>query len=198
MPIHGLSNASSSPAQLPPGADKWPVDKYFDADFEAYLKIIALGYDIYSCYEQKIVWGDHDSFQHVNNVHYLRFFESSRIEWMQNIGLQLGGKSKADKMIKAKGISLILKSVSINYKRPVTFPDTLLIVHKPHIESTNKYQFNLSGLAYSYTQRAIVCDSESVLVWYDYDKLKKCDPGEKTWKVLRDRIEAGNRKDGKS
>jgi acyl-CoA thioesterase FadM len=44
---------------------------------------------------------------------------------MRSIGKELGGPSKADEMVKAKGISLILKSVSINYKRPVTYPDTV-------------------------------------------------------------------------
>ena len=48
-----------------------------------------------------------------------------RITWMTSLATQLGGPSKAQDMLKAKGISLILKSITVNFKRPVTYPDTV-------------------------------------------------------------------------
>ena len=32
-------------------------------------------------------WGDMDSFQHVNNVSYFRYFESARIQYFEAIGV---------------------------------------------------------------------------------------------------------------
>lgn len=61
----------------------------------------------------------------------------------------------------------------------------LLIGSKP-IVSSSRTQFTLATAAYSYAQQAIVADSEGVIVWYDYDSLKKCDPGDETWRVLKD------------
>ncbi|KIJ65425.1 hypothetical protein HYDPIDRAFT_110489 [Hydnomerulius pinastri MD-312] len=147
-------------------------------------RLISLGYDASSLWEQSIVWGHHDAFRHVNNVHYLRFFESGRMQWVIALGDSLGGKDRTQAMLAGQGVSLILKSINVNFRRPVTFPDTLLIGHKA-IVSSSRTQFTLAAAAYSYAQQAVVADSEGVIVWYDYDKLKKCDPGDEAWKVLR-------------
>ncbi|KAF9231269.1 HotDog domain-containing protein, partial [Melanogaster broomeanus] len=188
----------SSPFHIPPGTigpaspDEPPpelpvakslADTAVDPDTRA--KMISFGYDEGSLWEQSIVWGHHDAFRHVNNVHYLRFFESGRMQWVIALGNLLGGKERTQAMLAGQGVSLILKSVNVNFRRPVTFPDTLLIGHKP-IVSSSRTQFTLASAAYSYTQQAVVADSEGVIVWYDYDKLKKCDPGDDAWRVLRD------------
>lgn len=113
-------------------------------------------------------------------------------------------------MIKGNGVSLILKSISVNYKRPVTYPDTLLVAHKPHlggIFSTSnidskdvsdptqhklpKTHLHVYGAAYSYVQKRIVTESDSVLVWYDYDKLMKCNPGMEIRAVVERRMVEG-------
>ncbi|GJE99277.1 acyl-CoA thioesterase [Phanerochaete sordida] len=182
---------------------------------EARRELMRLGYDPTSFWEQHIVWGDHDSFQHVNNVRYLRFFESGRIKWMMSLGREIGGAEKAEAMMKGRGVSLILKSVSINYKRPVTYPDTLLIAHRPHAGPMGsaahtetgprdtqvdpgraarrlaRTHFHCMAVAWSYKQRRIVTESDSVLVWYDYDKLAKCSPGEEVLQVLERRMNLG-------
>ncbi|KAF8840400.1 hypothetical protein BDN67DRAFT_968589 [Paxillus ammoniavirescens] len=162
-----------------------PQNGVSDAAAQARSKMISLGYDAGSLWEQSIVWGHHDAFRHVNNAHYLRFFESGRMQWVLDLGNLLGGKERTEAMLAGQGVSLILKSINVNFRRPVTFPDTLLIGHKP-IVSSSRTQFTLAAAAYSYAQRAVVADSEGVIVWYDYDKLKKCDPGDDAWKVLRD------------
>ena len=33
-----------------------------------------------------VIWGDMDSFQHVNNVIYFRYFESARIQYFETLG----------------------------------------------------------------------------------------------------------------
>ncbi|EGN97007.1 hypothetical protein SERLA73DRAFT_185281 [Serpula lacrymans var. lacrymans S7.3] len=205
----------SSPFHIPPGT-QGPAspDPLFEANpildsvpelaprEEATQKLLALGYDPSSLWEQSIVWGHHDAFQHVNNAQYVRFFESGRMEWIMSIGNDLGGPTKVQAMLKAQGISFILKSISVNFRRPVTYPDTLLIAHKPHLLDSETLatskpkrgpplshtQFNLHGIAYSYSQRAIVADSDAVIVWYDYDKLKRCDPGEVARNVIWNRM----------
>lgn len=123
-----------------------------------------------------------------------------------SLGYELGGESRAADMVKGRGISLILKSVSLDYLRPVTFPDTLLVAHKPHQGSTAnpspppggtlgdtgakrpRTHFHMKAVAWSYQQRRVVTQSDSVLVWYDYEKLAKCSPGEDMLKVLDGRM----------
>lgn len=135
--------------------------------------------------------------RHVNNVRYVRFFESGRIHWMRALGNELGGLAKADAMLKGKGVSLILKSLSVDYKYPVVFPDTLLVAHQPHLPQNSRNgaqprqaqtHFSLKGAMWSYAQRRIVTECDSVIVWYDYDKLAKCDPGEKAKAAITRRM----------
>jgi hypothetical protein len=59
-----------------------------------------------------------------------------------------------------------------------------LVGHKP-ITSSSRTQFILNTALYSYSQQAIVADSDGVIVWYDYDSLKKCDPGDRAWDILK-------------
>ena len=51
--------------------------------------------------------------------------EQARIKWMMSLGDELGGPERAKAMINAQGVSLILKSIEVQYKRIVTYPDTV-------------------------------------------------------------------------
>jgi acyl-CoA thioesterase FadM len=126
---------------------------------------------------------------------------------------ELGGTARVQEIMKGQGVSFILKSISVQYKRPVTFPDTvrftfhmythlltsihiqLLVAHKVHLPEASldrnewpKSHFHLAGTIWSCAQRAIVTDSDSVIVWYDYDKLRKCDPGAESREAVWRRI----------
>ncbi|KAI9062748.1 Thioesterase/thiol ester dehydrase-isomerase [Trametes sanguinea] len=198
-----------APGTQGPDSPDPPLEELSPAE-EGRAKFIELGFDPESFWEQPIVWGDHDSFQHVNNVRYLRFLESGRIHWMRSLGHEIGGPAKAEAMIKGKGVSLILKSISLDYKRPVVYPDTLLVAHKPHpgpLHSSSQVDspevntrrqarthFHVKAAMWSYAQRRIVTESDSVLVWYDYDKLAKCDPGEEVRAVIQRRMDLGKNK----
>lgn len=185
----------ASPYHIPEGSqgpaspDEQP--KVLSALEEGRLYFEDRGFDSASFWEQPIVWGDHDAFQHVNNVRYVRFFESGRIRWISSIGEELGGPAKADAFLRAQGVSFILKSIGVNFRRPVQYPDTLLIAHKPALEPDPKRagtQFVLHARAFSYAQRAIVADSASVVTWYDYDRQAKCNPGADYWAPILARI----------
>lgn len=47
------------------------------------------------------------------------------MKWITAVGDDLGGPERATAMLKGKGVSFILKSLSIDFKRPVTYPDTV-------------------------------------------------------------------------
>ena len=49
----------------------------------------------------------------------------SRIKWMISMGDELGGPSRGKAMMNGQGISLILKSIELRFRRPVTYPDTV-------------------------------------------------------------------------
>lgn len=49
---------------------------------------------------------------------------------MTSIGEELGGPQKGLDMLKGRGVAHILKSIEIQFRRPVTYPDTVSIVSK--------------------------------------------------------------------
>lgn len=134
------------------------------------------GYDLTSLWEENIAWGHLDSFRHLNNVHYVRFFETARMHLMYLIGLDINGAEGGKAMLEGLGVSIILKSIDVKFKRPVTYPDNLIIMQRPH--NTSPSRFTLTAVAYSLAQKAPVATSEAICVWYDYDVWKKCDVDE--------------------
>ncbi|KAG6902346.1 hypothetical protein C0995_001143 [Termitomyces sp. Mi166 len=158
-------------------------------------KLTEAGFDPASFWEQRIVWGDQDAFQYAIFLSTRSALTSlSRMKWVLSIGNELGGQAKADAMIKGQGVSLILKSIEVRFRRPVTFPDTLLIGYRPKDPSSDANvdndpaAFNVTASAYSVSQQAVVATSNEALVWYDYDRLKKCVPDEETLSVIFGRM----------
>src|SRR5258708_34315280 len=67
--------------------------------------------------EQAVAWGDMDSFGHVNNVVYFRYFENARVEYFHRIGWW-------DYMA-ATGIGPIVGSTHAPFRRPAKHPAPL-------------------------------------------------------------------------
>lgn len=110
------------------------------------------------CIEIPIAWGDMDAFQHVNNLTYLRHFESSRIAYFEKIGF-------LDEMQK-KGIGPILASVTCNFKAPMTYPDKVYVgASVTHIASD---RFTVSHEIVSADLNKVVANGEDIIVTFDY------------------------------
>jgi len=45
--------------------------------------------------------------------------------WLMALGKVLGGEERVKAMLAGQGVSIILKSTNVNFRRPVTFPDTV-------------------------------------------------------------------------
>ena len=69
--------------------------------------------------EFPVQWGDMDAYQHVNNLVYLRYFESARVELLLQCGLE---ESKEQDQIGA-----ILRDTRCRYRIALTYPDTVLV-----------------------------------------------------------------------
>ena len=105
-----------------------------------------------------VAWGDMDAFQHVNNVSYVRWLETGRIAYFQRIGFL--------ERMKTEGIGPILARLTIDYRRPVTFPDTVRV----DVTTTKigRSSFTLAYRIRSDAQKAEVLTAEDVIVVMDY------------------------------
>ena len=69
--------------------------------------------------ELPVVWGEMDSYRHVNNVVYFRYFESARLEYFRRLDWF--------EYEQQTGIGPILAATQARFRRPLTYPDTISV-----------------------------------------------------------------------
>src|SRR4051795_5153038 len=69
--------------------------------------------------ELPVVWGEMDSYRHVNNVVYFRYFESARLEYFRRL--------EWFSFEKETGVGPILAATQARYRRPLTYPDAISV-----------------------------------------------------------------------
>ena len=105
-----------------------------------------------------VAWGDMDAFRHVNNVAFARWQETARVAYLGRLGLM----ERKD----AEGVGPIVARLSIDYRRPLTYPDTV------RVDATVTRIGNSSlTMAYRFTSQAqetLAATGEDVMVVVDY------------------------------
>jgi acyl-CoA thioester hydrolase len=94
----------------------------------------------------------------VNNVVYARWIETGRIAYFRRIGLM--------ERMRTEGIGPILGRIEIDYRRPVTFPDSVRV--DVCAASIGKRSFTMAYRLWSTGQQAEVASGEDVIVLFDY------------------------------
>jgi acyl-CoA thioester hydrolase len=121
-----------------------------------------------------VQWGDMDSFQHVNNVMYLRWFESVRIAYMERAGM----------MQRMPDVGPILARQTIDYRFPLVYPDSVRA--QATVTKLGNTSFTMALRLTSESQGKVAAEGEAVTVMFDY-RNEKAVPLDA---ALRARIEA--------
>lgn len=109
-----------------------------------------------------VQWGDQDALGHVNNLIYLRWAETARVEYITRVGLwQFSAPEK---------IGPILASISCNFLRPVTYPDTIYVGAR--ITSIGNSSMRMAHRIVSASQGEVAAELDSTLVLLNYDTAK--------------------------
>lgn len=103
-----------------------------------------------------VAWGEMDAFGHVNNVVFFRYFESTRIAYMNAI---LGDKVSSEEFMP------ILASTECRYLRPVYFPDTLR--GESAVTKLGNSSLTMAYRLISTAQQAVVAEGSAVVVNID-------------------------------
>ncbi|KAJ3113126.1 hypothetical protein HDU96_003760 [Phlyctochytrium bullatum] len=165
VPVGGLPTVEETRKSLPPAVSAILAD---------YPSLVTLG----------VQWGEQDAYGHLNNVHYMRYFESGRIAYFDQVIGQHLSKVDYDNFIKAKTVGPILKSASIKYVAPVEYPDTLTIGVTVKKESIGADRFVQSFKAVSHKLGRVVAEGEAVVVTYDYQAKTKANIPETIRKLM--------------
>ncbi|OBT74555.1 hypothetical protein VF21_07559 [Pseudogymnoascus sp. 05NY08] len=124
----------------------------------------------------RVSWGELDSMGHVNNVIYIRYAETARINWACNIALHLdpGHKREWMEMCTPLGDGMILKSIKTDYKFPMAWPDKVSVFHKLRkIPAEGESSFVLDAMILSEREQRPAARCLEDIVVYDYRVGKK-------------------------
>lgn len=107
-----------------------------------------------------IQWGDQDAFGHVNNIHFLRWFESARIEYLRQCNARISNES----------VGPILASVNCDYRKQVLFPDEVIV--SATVNKIGDSSITIQHYMWSRQQSALVAEGQSIVVMFDYQAQK--------------------------
>ena len=105
---------------------------------------------------QPVQWGDQDGLGHVNNMHFIRWFESARIAYLVKCGVEITNL----------GIGPILASVKCDYRKQVKFPDNLTIGAR--VTQIGRSSMTIEHQIWSERLQAIAAEGDSTVVMFDY------------------------------
>jgi len=111
---------------------------------------------------QPVQWGEQDPLGHVNHVTYFRWYESARIAYFLKVGLM--------DMHKNEKIGPILVSVANDYRRQISYPDTVHIGVR--ITRIGRTSMDMEHKILSQNDHALAAEGTSTLVVFDYQTNK--------------------------
>ena len=126
--------------------------------------------------ELPVVWGEMDSYRHVNNVVYFRYFESARLEYFRRLGWF--------EYERETGVGPILAATQARFRKPLTYPDTILVGAR--LASLGEDRLVLAHRIVSRRLDAVTTEGEGTVVTFDHGRGVKVPLPEE----LRRRIEA--------
>ncbi|MBI4875348.1 MAG: acyl-CoA thioesterase [Acidobacteria bacterium] len=110
--------------------------------------------------EVPVQFGDQDAFGHVNNIVYLRWCETARVEYLIRIGMW--------PKLPPGGEGPILAGITCNFRRPVTYPDT--IYAGARVTRIGKSSFRMEHRIVSREMDLLAAEADSTLVYLDYSR----------------------------
>jgi acyl-CoA thioester hydrolase len=109
-----------------------------------------------------VAWGDQDAFGHVNNLVYIGWCETARVEYL--VRMEMFPE------LPPKGIAPILASIKCDYRTPLNFPDTVDVGTR--VTRIGNSSFQMEHRIVSRTRNVVAAEADSTLVWLDYSANK--------------------------
>jgi acyl-CoA thioester hydrolase len=105
-----------------------------------------------------ILWGDQDAFGHVNNLVYLRWCETSRVEYLKRMHMW--------PELPPVGPGPILAAQCCHYKKPLNYPDTVYVGAR--VSRVGNSSFRMEHRVVSEATGVVAAEADSTLVVLDY------------------------------
>ncbi|MBB1318506.1 acyl-CoA thioesterase [Shewanella sp. SR43-4] len=111
----------------------------------------------------QVAWGEMDALQHVNNSVYFKYFETARLDFFNQINLLSD--------IKITGVGPVLSETNARFKRPLTFPDAIIVGVK--ISDITQDRFVMHYTVFSKAQQAVTTIGWAKVVMFNFKTNQK-------------------------
>ena len=108
--------------------------------------------------ELPVAWGDMDSYRHVNNVAYFRYFENARLEYFRRLDWF--------EYERQTGVGPIVAATQGRFRRPLAYPDTIWVTARAI--SVESDRFHLEHRIVSRALTAVAAEGKVTVVTYDH------------------------------
>ena len=115
--------------------------------------------------EIPVAWGEMDSFQHVNNIFYFRYFESVRMHYLGLVG--------ALDYLKDHNVGPILGSTNCKFILPLKYPDKITVGTKIDLQTLALDKFDMEYVIFAHNLKKVCAVGNSLVVYYNYNKLTR-------------------------
>ena len=123
-----------------------------------------------------VLWGDEDAFGHVNNLVYLRWCETARVEYLLRAGMWID--------LPPAGTGPILASLKCDYKAQLTYPDTVDVGTR--VGAIGNSSMRMEHIVVSRNLGGVAAVVDSTLVWFDYGSRRPVTVPERIRQVIAD------------
>ena len=110
-----------------------------------------------------VAWRDMDAFGHVNNAVFVMYMEHARVKYAEDAGIPL-----TTKPAEGAGPSIIVSNLSCRYRRPIDYPDTIVVGSKLTSFDEKRGNLTLQHQIWSEQKQLVAAVGESGIVVYDY------------------------------
>ena len=105
-----------------------------------------------------VQWGEMDSYGHVNNAVYFRWFESARMEYFRRLGWP--------ELEREAGVGPILHSTRARFRAPLEWPDEVEVATR--VVDVEADRFTMLYEVRSRRLERLACEGSGLVVAYDY------------------------------
>jgi acyl-CoA thioester hydrolase len=108
--------------------------------------------------ELPVLWSDQDAMGHVNNTVPIRWFESARLAYLEQDGI--------DRLLADAGLGPILAAVSCNFRRQLHYPDRILVGIR--VVRVGRTSLAMEHVIWSRRLEEVAAEGDSTCVAIDY------------------------------
>ncbi|RYO74738.1 hypothetical protein DL766_004178 [Monosporascus sp. MC13-8B] len=127
------------------------------------------GYHEATMMEHGVVWADdQDPWGHIMNAGFPHYASACNFRLFESFEEHL--KDKFQDLMKVRGIGVIVKSSTLDIKRPVSYPDSIIVANR--IDEVRPDRYHVTTTMWSLRQQVPVAESHGWVVFFDYSKGK--------------------------